>query len=260
MVILTDLSEVLIQGITGLEQLVAARYGKTPAERVELMGRFATRRLWIKDDFLNLMRGRITEDAYWHKFFAYNKWPFSIDEIEALFSENLKITIPGTLDLYRRIVRHPRSVNSGRGEDDYVEGAPQFILVSDHIAERLNELKLYHPDVFKLMSDEYWSCDMGCVKNDEDFFPNVLHDIDISSSNVLVIDDNRDNLQSAARIDIHGILFHNATQLETVLREAYGFEFAPTLSSSPTSPSSPTPPSSPTGPATITEFGPALTQ
>ena len=218
MVILTDLSEVLIHGISGAEDIAAARYGKDVADAC------LSRHLEIEEDFRELLRGGMAEDDYWCRFMQEGKWPFGIQELKAIFSENLQKTIPGTLEVYQRIVSSPCSL---RNPDSMAQsGIPEIYLVSDHIAERIDELHDYHPDIFAVISKEFWSCEIGRIKMDPGFFPQLLRSLDLSSDEAIFIDDNANNTTAAALAGISSIRFENPTQLKTVLGE-YGFQFAP---------------------------------
>lgn len=217
MVILTDLSDVLIHGISGVEKTFAERYGKDIAKA------FWQRHLETERDFHELMRGGMKEDAYWRLVMQGRDWPFGIQEIKSIFSENLKKTIPGTLSVYQRIVAFPRSV---RRTWSLIDGAPEFYIVSDHIEERLGEIHRYHPDVFALAEREFWSCDFGEIKRDETFFPQLLRMLDLPLDEIIFIDDNAYNTTAASLADITTIRFEDAEQLEDTLK-AYGFVFSP---------------------------------
>lgn len=220
MIILSDLSEVMISGIVGTEKIIAARYGKAAGRK------FHERHSEVNHVFCDLLRGKMTENEYWGIFFKEGEWSFGVDEAKAAFGENMTHTIDGTLKLYQRIISYPRSLS---GEFGMASGMPTIYIVSDHIAERINEIKAEHLDVFRIVKDEFWSCDMGLIKSDPGFFPRLLKDGHLKPDEVLFIDDNPINVIAALKSGITGIRFHNAKQLETVLRDTYGFRFAPEL-------------------------------
>lgn len=217
MIICSDLSDVLIKGIYGFEKIVAARYGEDVAEKC------LARHLETECYFHELLRGKMTEDEFWHIVLSEGDWPFGIPEIKGIFSKNLRGVIPGTLDVYRRIVAHPCSLVNQHGMA--LSGRPEIYIVSDHIEERLDEVKSYHPNVFALVSKAFWSCELGMLKRDDDFFPRFLRIIDVPKDEIIFIDDNAFNTTAAAQAGIASIRFENATQLETVMKE-YGFRFA----------------------------------
>ena len=220
MVILSDLSDVLIKGIYGTEEIIAERYG------VEVAKRYQERRLEVNEDFRELLRGGIGEDDYWRLFMHERIWPFDIQEVKAIFSENLKKTVPETLKVYERIVAFPDSLRDPDGMA--ISGMPEIYIVSDHIAERIEEIYAYHPGVFAVTSKEFWSCDIGKIKMDDGFFPQLLRALDLSTDEVIFVDDDAYNTTAASLDGITSIRFESADQLEESLSE-YGFCFAPKI-------------------------------
>ena len=216
MIILSDLSEVLIRGLYGAEEYISEYYGAGAAEK------FVRRRCEIDDTFYELLRGSINEETYWRKFFEEGSYPFEIADVYEAFSWNLSQDIPGTLEVYQQITAHPQSLDS----HVMVKGMPTIYIVSDHINERINELKAEHPEIFRIVSDEYWSCDIGKIKQDPEFFPMFLRGIGLGPEKFIFVDDNPKNVASAKMAGIHGIEFTDASKLKAALK-ALGFEFAP---------------------------------
>lgn len=228
MLLFTDLSEVLTTGLKGLEHRLADRYLKDPVAKADFAEQFLERCRLTNDDFVDVMRGRMREDDYWQLFLASRGWPVTAEQIKTAFSKHLRGTVPATLDLYRRIVQYPDL--PGQPGSCFVQGTPEIYVVSDHISERLKELRGNHPDVFELVTDAYWSCELGVVKRDPEFFPRILDDLCVDPGEVLFVDDMLMNVKAAARAGIPGVCFQNANQLEETLRTVYGFEFAPAAS------------------------------
>ncbi|MBQ3348275.1 HAD-IA family hydrolase [Candidatus Saccharibacteria bacterium] len=218
MIILTDLSEVLIRGVIGADQYIKERYGVKVAESCVLRHRA------INERFCDMLRGRLTEDQYWETFFSGHSWPFGVEEAKAALSWNLAQAIPDTLKVYQEIIAYPRSNEDKRL--GMAEGMPTIYLVSDHITERLDQIKALHPGIFKVVKREFWSCELGQIKRDPGFFENLLEKEHLRPEEVIFIDDNVANIATASRLGVPGIRFQNATQLRTVLRETYGFVFA----------------------------------
>ena len=219
MVILTDLSDVLIHGLYEIEGIFAERYDQNVA-RI-----FGQRHLETREDFNELMRGKMREDEYWYLFMQGYSWPCDIQEIKSTFSENLKKTVPGTLDVYQRIIASPRSF---RRMHSIIEGRPEIHIVSDHIRERFDEIHRYHPDIFDLADKEFWSYEFGHVKKDDSFFPRLLRFLNLPPDEVIFVDDSAYNTTSATLAGITSIYFENAQQLERELGQ-YGFQFAPSV-------------------------------
>ena len=217
MVILTDLSDVLIHGLYGIEEVLARRYGK------DIASKFWQRHLETEEDFHELMRGGMSEDEYWCRLIREGDWPFGIQEIETIFSGNLMKDVPGTLDVYQRITAFPRSLVDSH---TIIDGRPEIYIVSDHIEERIDEIYQYHPDIFAMAKKAFWSCEFGNLKRDEIFFLRLLRILDTPLNEIVFIDDNAYNTTAASLVGIPIILFENAKQLEESLKK-YGFKFAP---------------------------------
>lgn len=217
MVILTDLSDVLVRGVNGLNEVVTKHYDAETANR--FMRRFAESNL----DFCELMRGRMTEDEYCRILLRTNHWPFGVQEVKQFFTENIKKSIPDTLDVYRSIVASPRSLKHA---SEIVFGeAPEIHIVSDYILERIEEVKSYHPDLFCSVTREFWSCEIGKLKKDERFFKQLLWVIDVPADELILVDDNMYNTTAARLAGITSIHFNNAKQLKKTMVE-YGFHFS----------------------------------
>ncbi|MBQ3445642.1 HAD-IA family hydrolase [Candidatus Saccharibacteria bacterium] len=228
MIILSDLSEVHIRGIRGTERFIAEKFAVSSVGKKGLADKCWRRHAAVNGAFRDLLRGRISEDEYWQEFFAKGQWLFTIDDAKEALSKNLQEVMPhAATGVLQRIIRYPRSLSpDGFG---YADGMPTIYLVSDHIANRINEVKAAHPGLFRLFKDEYWSCDAGMIKQDPGFFAAVLDDAGLNPDEVLYIDDDAKNIAAASREGIHGIKFENDRQLETVMRSNYGFEFAPAI-------------------------------
>ena len=217
MTILTDLSDVLIQGVKQTASAIADDFGS-------YAGVECYRRLHATYDpyFLDLLRGKLTEDEYCEIFFSDGEeWPFTAEDIKQTFSEGFKIKVPHTLGVYKSIIGHPLRLD----EQLYtVPGSPDIYIVSDHIMERLEEIKSYHPDIFGIMKGEIWSCEVGKIKQDKGFFPELLKELKLDPAEVVFVDDNEINTCAATEAGITSILFKNATQLKHDLIEL-GFWF-----------------------------------
>lgn len=222
MILLTDLSEVLIKGVCGAELIIQERYGRKVAKR------YLKRRAETNQIFCELMRGHLSEDVYWYVFMQDDDWPFSVDELKTIFSYNFVQKIPGTLELYKRIIGYPERIGA---KDAPIEGRPEIWLVSDHIFERKVELEYLHPELFEMTSKQIWSFDYSLLKSDPGFFKQVLDGYNLLPEEVVFIDDLSVNLASAAAEGITTIKFENANQLEIELG-ALGFLFAETSNDS----------------------------
>ena len=217
MIILSDLSEVLIHGLQGTEEVVKEKYGDRTADK------FYRRMMDIEVDncFRNLLRGYIKEDTFWLTFLSEDYWPFDYKQAEKLFGENLqRPRIDGVLEVYSSITAYPEKI----GSEKKCTGRPQIWIISDHVKERISDLHEYHKDLFDLVDQEIWSCSMGKVKGDDGFFERILEDNSIQLDDVVFIDDWDRNTKKATSLGIQCIEFKDAEQLKDSLTNL-GFEF-----------------------------------
>ena len=220
MIILTDLSEVLVQGIVGLENLINEQYDTSIAMQ------FVERKNELYGLFEELMRGYMTEDYFWGKFLSKNRWPFGIPEIKALVSHNLAYEIPGTFEVYYTIAKHPTFIRNHVPSKERIKGQPEFWLVSDHIAERELELEYLHPEIFATFSRRIWSFDEVAIKRDPGFFQRLIKKNALKPEELLFIDDLMDNIDAAAKAGLNTIWFRNSVHLKySLLSRNYGFGF-----------------------------------
>ncbi|MBR3332463.1 HAD-IA family hydrolase [Candidatus Saccharibacteria bacterium] len=217
MIILTDLSEVLIHGIQGTENIVRERYGERTGEKFKNRMNEEKVREW----FLNLLRGKFCEDIFWLDFIEEDYWPFNHIDTKEIFTENLKQPkIDGTLEVYQSIKGYP--VVTGMGYT--VDGKPDIWIVSDHILERVHQVEKMHEDVFAIASKTIWSCDVGKIKSDAGFFDDIVKKYNIQKDEIVFIDDWNVNVEAARKAGLVSIEFHDAEQLKADL-EKIGFRF-----------------------------------
>lgn len=214
MVIFSDLSDVLIEGIGKASQIVVERFGKEVGERY-----------WkhlheSRGDFREALCGNISEAEFCRRFASNGDWPFEASDIQEILNQSFRKKIPGTIELYQDIVAYPESLLGST----IVDGRPEIYIVSDHIKERVVEIENDHPDIFELAAGQFWSCDIGKIKQDEGFFLDLLEELGLDARDVIFVDDNNLNIEAAAKIGIVGIQFEDAKQLKSELKK-YGFRF-----------------------------------
>ena len=205
--VLTDLSDVLIGGIIGLDDVIAVRYGENVSR--EFSKRFRDN----YPNFNDLMRGVISEEEYWELFSRGEAWSdgFSTSLVRELFVLNMQKVVPNTFDLYRKLL-----LPSGQ--------SPKYYIVSDHIREYSRLVENWHRDIFKWADKVFWSYDCGNIKRDEGFFTNFLRNNELGESDVIFIDDSDWNIENAESSGILSFHFDNAERLESEL-VACGFSF-----------------------------------
>lgn len=214
MIIFSDLSDVLIEGIGKVSQVVIERFGKEVGEKY-----------WkhlhdSKDDFKEVLCGRISEAEFCRRFASSDDWPFEASDIQEIFTQSFRKKIPVTIQVYQDIVAHPKSFL----DSTIINGRPDIYIVSDHIKERVVEIKKDHPDIFEFTVDQFWSCEIGKIKQDEGFFLELLEELGLDTREVIFVDDNNLNIEAASKVGIVGIQFENAKQLKSELKK-YGFGF-----------------------------------
>ena len=168
------------------------------------------------DDLWKLCRGEITETNFWWRFIRGITWESNGDKILEpylsdflqVFRDNMKRTVPGTFELYQRIVEK-------RGV--------QLFLASDHFSEMVPQLISWHREVFRAIpeSNRFWSCDLKMVKRDPGFFPHVLgvmeKSFSIKREDIVFVDDSEVNVEVARQNGIDAIRFTSAEQLNAAL-------------------------------------------
>lgn len=215
-IIFTDLSEVLIHGVFGIEERIEHYYGDSVAMK------FAKRKDELRKPFRELMRGCMTEDQFWDLFLSRGNWPFGVQEIKKLFSANLAEEIPGTFETYSSITKYPASLKNSNKKR--IDGRPEFWLISDHIKEREEELLSLHPEIFQFCSRHIWSYDEVAIKKDPAFFHRLVKKNNLDPEEILFIDDDIDNITAASEVGIHTLWFRNYLHMKYVLRrQGFGF-------------------------------------
>ena len=231
MIILTDLSEVLIRGFFRLEESL-----KKHGHSKESIDGFCSRWLELETalEFQKLLRGEIREDEYWQYFFDNKKWSINALDAKIATEENLRTSILGTLDVFQRIIRYPLRIRAPKDAKSVTEnikmgvGRPEIWLISDHVEERIEQVHNLHPEVFEIISKEFWSCRSGKLKRNPGFFQDLLKENKLKSEGVIFIDDDERNTSNAELAGIASIKFESAPELESALEE-YGFVFAPSM-------------------------------
>lgn len=198
--ILTDLSEVLIGGIIGLDDIIAKEYGKLLGDR------FATGLEKSYPCYKDLMRGMITEAEFWktlsEKLARRNG--LSMLYVQELFKANMRKTIPGTLKLYKSLILPNGCI-------------PKFFIVSDHIQEYSDLLKRWHPEIFEWADEVFWSYDCGALKEDKGFFTEFLRKNKLNCNDVIFIDDSKKNIENAQKANILSLYFTSSKRLKNDL-------------------------------------------
>ena len=216
MIILTDLSEVLIRGVHGVDKQIEKYYNIDDA--VKFLLRFNE----TEPLFYECMRGHLTEREYWRVLMGKDKWSFTLDELQIMISTNIALEFSGAMEVFDCIIKYPDHAHL---DSAIVSGQPEIWIVSDHIAERREELEMVHPEIFEKTAKQIWSFEYGIIKRDTGFFQHLLLRNHLCQEEVIFIDDQAPNIWNAMNADITSIKYANNEKLETALYNC-GFRFS----------------------------------
>lgn len=195
--IIFDLSEVIISGYHGVEKIIKRQYA-IPEED------FKKQKFLKYEYFLDLMRGKLSEEEYLEELLKGTNWNISIEKLKTAIRQNLNQPIPGTMEIIKELK----------------EGKYQLILLSDHVKEWMEYIEENNKDL-EIFDKKIFSYDIETVKSDEQTFKIVLEKAAIVADETLFIDDYEKNVKNAEAVGIHGIVFENAEQLRKVLSSEY---------------------------------------
>ena len=202
--IIFDLSEVIISGYRGIEEVVLeSQYGTFENKKL-LENEEDLDSMRENETFLNLLRGKLTEEEYLNHVLKNKKWNVSVEQLKIAIRQNLNQPIPGTMEIIKELK----------------EGKYQLILLSDHAREWMKYIEENNKDL-EIFDKKIFSYDIGAVKSDEQTFKIVLKQAGIVADETLFIDDYEKNVKNAEAVRIHGIVFENAEQLRKILSSEY---------------------------------------
>ena len=202
--IIFDLSEVIISGYRGIEEVVLeSQYGTFENKKL-LENEADLDSMRENETFLNLLRGKLTEEEYLNHVLKNKKWNVSVEQLKIAIRQNLNQPIPGTMEIIKELK----------------EGKYQLILLSDHAREWMKYIEENNKDL-EIFDKKIFSYDIGVVKSDDQTFKTVLEQAGIVADETLFIDDYEKNAKNAEAVGIHGIVFENAEQLRKILSSEY---------------------------------------
>ena len=203
--IIFDLSEVIISGYRGIEEVVLeSQYGTFGNQKL-LENETDLDSMRENETFLNLLRGKLTEEEYLNHVLKNRNWNVSVEQLKTVIRSNLNKPIPGTMEIVKQLK---------------AEGKYQLILLSDHAREWMEYIEEKNKDL-KMFDKKIFSYDIETVKSDEQTFKIVLEQAGIVADETLFIDDYEKNVKNAEAVGIHGIVFENAEQLRKILSSEY---------------------------------------
>ncbi len=194
--IIFDLSEVIISGYHGVEQLIEKRYGISAKQ-------FNKRKEETIEVFLESMRGKVREEDYWKEFLKGTDWNITIEDLKITIRENLNRPVTGIMEIIKEL-----------------KGKYQLILLSDHVKEWVEYIEERNQEI-KIFDKIIFSYEIHSLKSDESTFIKVVKQAKIVADETLFIDDYERNVKKAEQVGIHGIVFKNAKQLKEELEIKY---------------------------------------
>lgn len=191
--IIFDMSEVIISGYFGVEHYMEKNYN-IPAE--EFLKR---KQIDTLEYFFDTMRGKHSEDEYCSYLLEGTDWKISVDELKKVFRKNLNIPIPGVMSIIKEL------------KDKY-----NLILLSDYVKE-WREWLFENNSELSIFDYMYFSYEHKKLKSDDGTFQFIIDTLKLKPEETIFIDDLEQNVASAQKSGISGIVFKNANQLREEL-------------------------------------------
>lgn len=190
--IIFDLSEVLISGLQGVENILATELSCSHEKILPSLGGRLLH---------DLCCDHINEEYYLSNVIANEGWKITPDQLKNFIRLNFHQRVSGMEEILIKL-----------------EAQHDLFLLSDHAREWISYIKGVHPflDIFK---EQYYSFDLKQLKKEPSTFTIILRKIRYNSKDCIFIDDNKINIDSSKLSGITGIHFHNAEQLWNELRK-----------------------------------------
>lgn len=196
--IIFDLSEVLIHGLVGIEDIIS-REQQLPIHTI--LPSFG-------GDFLeNLCLGNITEDEYLLSIIKEQNWNFKVSYLKKIIRNNFHNKIDGSEEILIALSKRFR-----------------IILLTDHAREWISYIETIHP-FLQFFEKKYYSFELKSLKTDPETYRTIFKKIPISFEKCLFIDDNIKNITTARSSGIKSILFENHIHLKNMLINNYNLDF-----------------------------------
>lgn len=192
--IIFDLSEVLISGYLGIENLLFEKHNIPKQD-------FLKQKEKTLPFFLDTLRGIHTEDEYLNILLKDTNWNITTNEFKVTIREYLNTPLKNMRQLI-----------------DLLKEKYNLILVSDYIKEWLDYINK-HNDIMQKFNHTFISCDIGYLKTDDECFKYIIEKAGIKAEETIFIDDSIPNIESAQKEDIEGILFINYDNLIKELKK-----------------------------------------
>jgi putative hydrolase of the HAD superfamily len=188
--IIFDLSEVLIAGIIGIEEVL---YSKVPTPKEEIVKSFSGD--WLKEYLV----GKIDENIYLTGIIKKESWQIEIEELKKIIRNNFHTSVEGMLPIVEILYQKYK-----------------LILHSDHTKEWIEYIKSIHP-FLNLFEQLFFSYELKMTKHNPESFRKVILSINANPDECLFIDDHLRNINNAELAGMRGIQFIDANLLKTEL-------------------------------------------
>ncbi len=187
--VIFDLSEVCIQGLYGVEEVIAKA---TNSHDRQVMKHLNGEKL------IQLFEGKISEDDYWSKVIQEGSYDLSIPYFKRVVRNNF-VKMPGNaIDVVKALK----------------ENGNKVYLLSDHSIEWVDYIHKVH-SFMDLFDEKYYSFDLAFTKQNPKAFELTMQSLDANPETTLFVDDSQDNLISAKKAGIiHTHLYQFPGKLE----------------------------------------------
>ncbi|MGE5496619.1 MAG: HAD-IA family hydrolase [Syntrophothermus sp.] len=188
--IVFDLSEVIINGVIGIEKVLCSRLPLTEKQVIDCFSGKV---------FEELMLGNVDEDSYIKNILEKEKWGVTAPELKQIIRDNLKGEVEGVIPLVRKL------------SENYT-----LYLLSDNSREWVEHIKEVHP-FLAVFKEVFFSYELKMTKKNPAVFTHLLQRLNLDPAEVLFVDDHKRNIDNAKLAGIDGIVFRNAEQLKSDL-------------------------------------------
>ena len=188
--VISDLSEVLVSGLVGIEKELEPLLG-IPQD--DILPRFGGNLL------TTLFLGRISEDEYLNEVITDQGWPITTASLKETIRRNLL-----------------RTDNRAIAVIACLAEKMDVVILSDHALEWADFIKQNHP-FLKVFKRQFYSYETGFIKSDPRAFTHVLQTMGTAADESLFIDDRLTNIKTAVSIGLHSHHYTTAEGLESYL-------------------------------------------
>ena len=144
---------------------------------------------------MQVLEGRIPEDAYLGGILERTGWDLDLASLKRMLRDNFHVRIEGSLHVLREVAKSYR-----------------VAMLSDHVREWVLYIRSIHP-FLNVFDDRFYSYELGKTKSDPTVFPDVLDVLGLAPEACLFIDDRIQNVRNAESVGLPSIHFRDAGQL-----------------------------------------------